>query len=187
VIEVMVMKRLSFFALGFALFACAPPNTEGPLDTSELPSAGSQLQYVGLTRDVVPADFDGDPDGKPDHAFIFTHTFADELTLKEVTLSRVENGSPNGIAGWTTTNAISKYWILKVQIADTDLNGNTRIASLDKKLSGQVVLNLFGSDARGYRLAEPGTVYELLMRFTDASGASEASNTEKTLRKRLTL
>lgn len=176
-----LMRRFLLLALGLMLIACVSPTVEVDLEISDVSSSESQLEYVGLTQDTVPEDYDGDPDGKPDHEFRFTHTFANEVTLKDMTLSRVESGSANGIAGWTTTNSILKYWILKVQLTGSNVNGNARVNNIDTKLSGQVTLNLFGSDARGYKLSAPGTAYELVMRFTDVS------NTEKKLTKRLTL
>lgn len=171
-----LMRRFLLLALGLTLVACASPTVESALDISEVSSSESQLEYVGLTQDTVPEDFDGDPDGKPDHEFRFTHTFANEVTLKDITLSRVENGSPNGIAGWTTTNATPKYWILKVQLTGSNVNDNTRVNNLGTKLSGRVTLSLFGSDARGYKLSAPGTAYELVMRFTDASTTEKKIN-----------
>ncbi len=145
----------------------ASDNMESPAERTE-----TTFKYVGQTQDVAPANFTGGPDGKADYQFTLQHTFEGEVTLKEITISRVENGQPNGIAGWTT-NSQRQYWILKVQSGGADVNGTARVPNLGTTFSGPVTFELFGSDAEGFDLVTPGTEYQLLMSYTDASGSDQ--------------
>ncbi len=174
-------KRFFTVCLSLGLFACETPTTENEADNPEVSTINSTLQYEGITEDFSPADFDGGADGEPDHEFVFTHNFDGEVTLRDVTLSRVESGTPNGIAGWTTTDTIQKYWILKVQHEGRTLNGDDRVSNLEKQVSEEVTFRLFGSDARGYGLTASGTEYELRINYVDAS------DQDRFLRKRVRL
>ena len=145
-----------------------PPNTTP--DTSIPASSG--FRYLGITQDLAPAAVAGTADGKPDHSFELTHRFASEVTVKAVTISRIENGSPNGVAGWSTSPA-RQYWILKAQADGNDLNANSKVLNLDKKVSNDVRFVFFGSDLESLKLSDPGTEYELILTYSDASGADQ--------------
>lgn len=190
------MKYILRLSLTLSLIACTPgaPNsttenqtpsqTTTSAETVQNPASSttpaSSFRYLGITQDVVPASVAGAADGKADHGFELSHRFAGEVTLKSVIISRIENGRPNGVAGWSTTNA-KQYWILKVRGNGVDLNDVVKVANLNKKVSNDVRFEFFGSDAKELGLTKPGTEYELALNYTDASG------TDQTLTQRVKL
>lgn len=191
------MKTSLILSLSFLFFAaCAPATpstTESPSpDASASPAApsdndgddnssqNSELRYLGLTRDLVPAAVSGGPDGKADHEFQLSHTFDGDTTIKAVTISRIENGRPNGVAGWTTSSS-KQYWVLKVLANGTELNANSKSVSVNKQVSNNVNFEFFGSDAPAFQLAKAGTEYELSMTYSDATGADQIITRRVTL------
>src|SRR5690606_6723791 len=79
--------------------------------------------------------------------------------VKSIVISRFENGKPNGLTGWQTDPG--RYWVLGVEANGKALN-TTKVATLGK-LSGEVKFDFFGSEsgAEVYKLADPGTEYQL--------------------------
>ena len=178
------MKRLLLLPL--LLSACTPllpgltPKPTGTPAASGSPAAttGGTLAYAGMTLDKVSAAIAGGADGKKDHVFTYNYSFASEAAIKEVTLSRVENGKPLGFAGWTTSPARA-YWLLKVLTNGVELNGNAKGSSVGK-LEGAIKFQLVGADNAGQGLSKPGTIYELMLIYNDGGA-------DKTLTQRVTI
>ena len=196
------MKKSLLLSLSFLLLACTTNTTPDPspsepasiadnmktteTDTpaQETANTASQnetatLRYTGVTQDLVPAATGGGPDGKGDHSFELTTQFENEVLIKDVTLSRIENGQPNGVAGWTTSST-RQYWILKVRANGTELNGSQKTLDLKQPLSGRIQFEFYGSDAPGFNLTNPGTEYELVINYKE-------NNEDQSLSARVTL
>ncbi|HEY9842779.1 MAG TPA: hypothetical protein V6D23_20100 [Candidatus Obscuribacterales bacterium] len=148
------------------------PATPAPAATQ----APSGLKFLGQLEDKVsPAD-SGGADGTADYAFSYSHDFGKEVTLREITLSQIEEGKPLGSNGWTT--GARDYWLLQVSANGKDLNQTTKTLSLGN-VTGKVDFKMYGATSDPELFAH-GASYELLIEYIDGGS-------DKTLTARVTL
>lgn len=154
-----------------------PVASASPAVTAGATSAtGGVLKYLGKIADKASPSFVGGADGTLDYVFSYDCNFGKEVTVKSLILSRIENGQPMGLAGWSTTSG--KYWLFHVSANGKDLNAGAPKATLGD-VSGQVAFVMTGASLDPGLFA-PGTVYELLVTYLDGGS-------EKTLTSRVTL
>jgi hypothetical protein len=178
----------SLFAALIFLAACTTdpasqpgtvPNPSSSPSASAAPSAApaaSTLTYLGQIADRVSPAFAGGPDGTQDYVFRFTHDFKQEVTLKSLIISRIENGQPLGMAGWATSPG--KYWVTHVTANGRELNGTSQTDSLGP-ISGAVEFVLTGASLDP-SLLKAGEVYELMVTYA-ADGAEQVVKARVTL------
>lgn len=184
------MKKIVLLSL--LLSACAAPTVSTPdgASPSSAPSAvvssqpsatpaSSQpvsptegaLVYLGKTQDRTNPTVNVGTDGKNDHAFVYNHTFANAVSVQEIVISRIENGQPLQVTGWSTGTQ-RPYWLLSVWANGanlTEAGKKTPVA----ELSGAVKFEMFGADPVGDDLSKPGTVYELLIIYSEGGAPKQ--------------
>lgn len=140
--------------------------------SANLTSSTDVLKYLGKIADKASPNFTGGADGTPDYVFSYSHDFGKEVTVKSLILSRIENGKPMGLAGWSTTSG--KYWLIHVSANGKDLNNGVPMGSLGT-VSGKVEFVMTGA-SRDPGLFSPGTVYELLLTYLDGGSENQLTS-----------
>jgi hypothetical protein len=138
----------------------APPASSQPTTP-----ANSALAYAGKTQDRTNPTVNAGTDGKNDHTFVYTHTFASAVSIQEIVISRIENGQPLQVTGWSTGTQ-RPYWLLSVWANGANLTESGKKTPV-AELSGTVKFEMFGADPVGDDLSKPGTVYELLIVYSE--------------------
>ncbi|HEY9838900.1 MAG: hypothetical protein ACAI44_02910 [Candidatus Sericytochromatia bacterium] len=187
------MRKRQFsliLATASLLFACSgspgpttgkpspsPGQTASPSATPTAnPAPATGFAYLGLDADKVMSGAEVKPDGKKDLHFVYTHTFAKETTVKSILVFVSKDGVSVANAGWNTQPG--GFWVLGV-----DANGasllSKQVPDLNKKFSGTVRFDMYGSQAgaEGFGLTKSGTEYTI--HITPVAQAGTVSETIK--------
>jgi hypothetical protein len=156
--------KTSIILLSFTIFSCQATNTPNTPSGTGANSGSGEFKFVGQTVDKASSGANITTDGKNDFQFSYVHNFSSEVELKEVTISRIENGKPYGLAGWSTSPTRT-YWALGVEVDGKMLNQGKTLSL--GKLSGNKTFNLYGSEAgaESFNLKNAGTEYQLDFKY----------------------